>query len=743
MKKIGLVLGLLFAPVVLLCAENEDSVSVENAKMFADLYGIARWFVPSDEAQSVDWDKFAIAGLYEVSRCRTDKELHGAMNRLFSPIIPMFCINKREYGSSELKRYYKKNANKGLDTVRWQHSGGELSYISNYYTSKRINRPYASKNLGKFAFFGYFPASGYADTVKIKVTAKANGVGLPNVYLHLDSYDDVEGYLKSLYDNEIRPEAVSGEKFVSLEKSFPVHDVKSYTDILWGVYIEGNGKLLIKDISVEDSNGNCGLKMDFSDKNVFRNSFYLFNHSNYCYDVENGSLSIECKDYVFRNDEARSVVNLEISEGVYAHVPVMLYGDRDRTYPATDTCGYFEWIDDLYAEGVKNKAVAELADISVMWNAVRYFSPYLAEQKIDWDSEFLSAARKVNAGISGEAALRQMMAALNDAHVGYQKNEVISEVNVFPACLAVIGDTVVIKESYDSGLKPGDMLMSVNGENVSDKIKYLFSLESCRDAVKASRLAVFDPYRVENGDTVAMCKVKRNGTESDIVVRTISENKYFENYYIKFYTDKKYSSRWLSDNVCYINTLNTSLADVADLLKDRKSDDYVIFDIRNGSYWLIRYLIGYITDNQEFSYAQEPYVPEIAYPEMIVAPASSVTGIAGHAVDKHNIFLINAGVISNQETFLDLLRYNGLCYLIGESTAGITGRANGVELPSGLTVYFTGERFYSCGGKEGDFFKKGIEPDLRVSFALEDYLTGRDPQIEAAIDIANEIITNL
>lgn len=49
-------------------SKNEHilDTNVQNLETFARLYGYARWFHPSEEAQLIDWDKFVVLGVQKV-----------------------------------------------------------------------------------------------------------------------------------------------------------------------------------------------------------------------------------------------------------------------------------------------------------------------------------------------------------------------------------------------------------------------------------------------------------------------------------------------------------------------------------------------------------------------------------------------------------------------------------------------------------------------------------------------------
>jgi len=68
MKKLLLLLTIVIGLLCTAC-QSETKRKVQNIETFAKLYGYARWFHPSNEAQEIDWDKFAV-----LARCRMPSE---------------------------------------------------------------------------------------------------------------------------------------------------------------------------------------------------------------------------------------------------------------------------------------------------------------------------------------------------------------------------------------------------------------------------------------------------------------------------------------------------------------------------------------------------------------------------------------------------------------------------------------------------------------------------------------------
>ena len=109
---------------------------VQNIESFAQLYGYARWFHPSDEAQKIDWDKFAVLGIQKVENITSSAELKDTLYHLFSPIVQglqIYKTQKPEIFNPEVLRSPDPKAK----PIAWQHYGVYLNNPSSIYSSLR------------------------------------------------------------------------------------------------------------------------------------------------------------------------------------------------------------------------------------------------------------------------------------------------------------------------------------------------------------------------------------------------------------------------------------------------------------------------------------------------------------------------------------------------------------------------------------------------------------------------------
>ena len=65
---------------------------VENVAAFARLYGVVRYFYPSDAAASVDWDRFALHGVQRLRAVPDPARFAAALAELVRPLGPGITI---------------------------------------------------------------------------------------------------------------------------------------------------------------------------------------------------------------------------------------------------------------------------------------------------------------------------------------------------------------------------------------------------------------------------------------------------------------------------------------------------------------------------------------------------------------------------------------------------------------------------------------------------------------------------
>ena len=112
---------------------SAPSPEIENVAAFARLYGVVRFFYPSDAAAELDWSRFAVHGTSLVRRARDTTELETVLEQLVAPLGPGIEIGANLAAAA---------AAAGTDAplVAWRYLGAGLSTSDGTYRVKRTNR---------------------------------------------------------------------------------------------------------------------------------------------------------------------------------------------------------------------------------------------------------------------------------------------------------------------------------------------------------------------------------------------------------------------------------------------------------------------------------------------------------------------------------------------------------------------------------------------------------------------------
>lgn len=96
------------------------------------------------------------------------------------------------------------------------------------------------------------------------------------------------------------------------------------------------------------------------------------------------------------------------------------------------------------------------------------------------------------------------------------------------------------------------------------------------------------------------------------------------------------------------------------------------------------------------------------------------------------VLLIDRSSASASEIFAGGLQESGRALLVGEPSAGMTLPSTAKELPTGAVLQYAIADFVTA--RNNRIEGRGLRPDLEVKLDRRSLLSGRDPQLEAALD---------
>jgi len=161
-------------------SETKDR-KIEHLSAFAKLYGYIRYFHPSDEAASIDWNNFLYHGIGEVVKAKDAVDLVNTLDSLFLPIAPSIDIF---FSEETLEAFDQPENTDSLVLVAWQHKGvaADPNPVFKSIRLNRLNWAVCSR-LGVFQqFSSNFDCGNKKFKLSAKVRTSRNGKGEIEVF---------------------------------------------------------------------------------------------------------------------------------------------------------------------------------------------------------------------------------------------------------------------------------------------------------------------------------------------------------------------------------------------------------------------------------------------------------------------------------------------------------------------------------------------------------------------------------
>lgn len=314
-------------------------------------------------------------------------------------------------------------------------------------------------------------------------------------------------------------------------------------------------------------------------------------------------------------------------------------------------------------------------------------------------------------------AIQGMLQALDDPHTSYMDPQEFQQANAplqgeyegIGAWVDVSGDYLTIispmpdSPAEEAGLKPGDRVIAVNGEDMTGVDGNLVLREILGPA-----------------GTDVVLTVDRGGRVMDI---TITREKI---------TVPSVTGEMLEDNIAYIQLLTYGERTRVELRSElrrllRENPDGLILDLRNNGGGYLDTAIDVVSefiDEGVVMYEQFGDGREVEY---------RARG-RGLATDIPLVVLVNEGTASASEITAGAIQDYGRGVLVGTTTYGKGSVQNWILLDDDSgAVRVTVARWLTPDRRQ--IHEVGLEPDVVVELTEEDWEAGRDPQLDAAVDI--------
>ena len=369
------------------------------------------------------------------------------------------------------------------------------------------------------------------------------------------------------------------------------------------------------------------------------------------------------------------------------------------------------------------------------WNAIEYCFPYKDLTDLDWDrvlEKYLQGFVESKDEIDYYRNLFALTAEINDSH-GWIRPFSVLKKNMLAANFLHLEDKMVVRKSYTSQLKAGDIVLKIDDRDVNDIIDERKSLVCASNEPKRKDLTV-EEMNWWNEDSLRALIVRDNDTIStyytDFNLREpipdcISEIQPYD-----------YQDELKKKNIMHLRISDLSAASLTAIEDSIMSSEGIILDCRvYPSHDSFYFKMSEMLFPHSLSYMEISPL-DVQYPgHFRLIPELKVGGENPEYYKKPIILLVNGSTQSASETAVLMFQAAPNSITVGSQSSGANGAAVHYHLPCNFLTIFTGQGCYYP--DKGQLQRVGVKIDVSVSQTINLFLQGRDDQLEKAIELIN------
>ncbi len=715
--------------------QDPNNRKIEYLTTFAKLYGYIRYFHPSDEASSIDWDRFLCYGIEQVGKANNPVALKNTLDSLFLPIAPTLALFFEGETPEEVDQ--PENID-DLVLVTWQHKGVAAD-PNPEYKSIRLNRiDWALySRMGIFQQFkNRYDCTNKMFTLSANVCTSAKGKGEVTLF----GYNNTTGnifYRSGTFENEeVEPFTLEGEFSEGIDY------------LVLTVRLLEKGKILLDDFKFQLERNEGNLQQFSISNNKFiaeeqdmTDEFWNSNGLGFKYTIEKSNqkttVVLESSEEFKYNSLfkkhclADELITKDLGSGIKCRFPMALY------LPPKQPDNFSKSFEHLKTQLNKikverNSARLEVTRIGVVitaWNVFQHFYPYFDVVHSDWEVILKKTLFEVQDNKDEKdflTSLRKMTASLDDGHIRVRHP---SEGNLKPLPLIFdyLEDQIVIVATSSDQLQKGDILMELDGKPAGELLLSYEEIMSGSPQWKKQK--ALREFSKDDSAKISDMKIKRDDRELKVqVVRTLPPPQY----------DRPDNVSEIQEGIYYVNLCKATMEEIEKRIQEISKAKGVVFDLRgypNSNHPIIGYIID--TPVQSAKWLK----PLIIYPDHENITGYDTTGRwkiepMQPRIQGKIVFLTDENAISYGESVMGIIEYYNLAEIVGSQTAGANGNVNSVTTLGGFNIRWTGMKVLKH--DDSQHHMVGIIPTCPMEPTIKGIREGRDELLEKAMEIISE-----
>ncbi|MCY1663491.1 S41 family peptidase [Chryseobacterium sp. SL1] len=369
------------------------------------------------------------------------------------------------------------------------------------------------------------------------------------------------------------------------------------------------------------------------------------------------------------------------------------------------------------------------------WNMIQYYFPYKNLIEEDWKGvlkEFIPKFINAKDETEYNLASLELIGRIHDTHANIWGNSKSLEKyfgeRYSPVKLTFAENKPVVEGFYDenlgtqTGLKKGDVITEINGENMDNIIKNMLKYLPASNYPTQLRDISRKLLR-SNAETISLTILRDGKTEE----KTIKTYAYSE---IKIKKEPKEFFKMLDGNIAYVYMGSVNADLLPEVFEKIKNTKGLVIDFRSYPSDFVVFKMGKLLKPESSDFVKFTNTSNSQPGLFTFTPSLKTQGTGKKSYQGKIAILINETTQSSAEYHTMAFRTAPNAKVFGSTTAGADGNVSDIKLPGNISTMISGIGIYYPDGKETQ--RIGIVPDVEVKPTIDGIKNNKDEVLEKA-----------